>query len=1140
MRKTVVLALCLFFLTSFGTIRALAKDGDGGISATRKEVLKYANNHGRGQIGQIYTGDAGASAKAATDTFYLYGGPPNYPEGTFEGSGKAPGDVYGWTPTSLSNSHVYWHGSTIHADASIVGLSDSLFLGTGTNQCVISHHQKTSPTGWSGYGNNWDDQLVFRVQLQPADAAAMSTVQLTAEYKCDLENCCDYLMFEYETTSGWHTIAALDVSTYGNFDPNNPGTNLFKARLFDSNAPSHDGLSGGITYQTTDYVGANNDEIALRIRVVSDSSWSDEGGRPSGGGTYPRGGAYLDNIHVYLNGNQISFADWEGATIIDQPEGTITGLNKGAGSYPKAASGTISGWVPTPARYNGDFCNIISSFVEGDLDPTAEDNSAMLSFINEGQGAIDDPLGPNNASGVPPAVGSTTYGIPGGYVFEYQGGLLDAGEGGVYNKWISPSIAVDQGLPSTNGGFAMGFSLWADLPLSNYIFWRWSVRSHDPVAGGWTPWRDSPYHYYSETPAWENPVIDISSEVASGADSVQIGLMGRDAAVAFTGSPSMDATPGPEYDNVYLKRFDIYGPVITVPANDLFNDAFPPDGTRTSPVRFDPAGNIGGMGKGTTVYVPKDSLAVNVKAVIPGTSLADFGTMHVAQLENPYFDSSVRSAGKALVGATPTAAVVDAAHTGWACSTYDIAGHQSTANNLPVSDTYFFDLPDGPGYGLYGHADEEGLIYPGDVVHYYLEFSDDQPTPEVSRTVEDISVFLDFRQSTTWPRQWTMRALPTVISEFEQPGAIWWNDAGHSEGEEAMLLAFAQNGMLEGRDFDTYTTKGASSGLGNGLGSAGEHGATLFQMDGYDCLFYTLGTLSEPALSDGNKGVNGNDWSDDLSLVTSWHNQDADRFSVYFGEDFAQAMANQQHGAFLANILGVDFVGGDMNASHNLDDQVAPVVRPTGNYPSFVTIFSPYGGPPGINDWDILAAHSGAVVVGHEFTQRNGNFYATPRVASIVFDRLESGNRKVDITFPFDPFFVRDEFTNPESTGPIAARAYLLGDILNAFGKVGGGPPTSGQELPSKLWVEQNYPNPFNPSTTIKYSLPSRQQVEIGVYNLRGACIVNLVDGVQETGEHSVIWNGKDSHGTQVSSGLYLYKVRTEDAEIVKKMALIK
>ena len=108
-----------------------------------------------------------------------------------------------------------------------------------------------------------------------------------------------------------------------------------------------------------------------------------------------------------------------------------------------------------------------------------------------------------------------------------------------------------------------------------------------------------------------------------------------------------------------------------------------------------------------------------------------------------------------------------------------------------------------------------------------------------------------------------------------------------------------------------------------------------------------------------------------------------------------------------------------------------------------------------------------------------------------------------------------------------------------SFGKVGG-PSTGANKLPQKLVVSQNYPNPFNPSTTIKYAMPLREQVSIKVYNLHGAMVTTLLDGIQDAGDHSVIWNGKDRLGSTVSTGVYLYKVRTRDSEVVKKMALIK
>ena len=83
-------------------------------------------------------------------------------------------------------------------------------------------------------------------------------------------------------------------------------------------------------------------------------------------------------------------------------------------------------------------------------------------------------------------------------------------------------------------------------------------------------------------------------------------------------------------------------------------------------------------------------------------------------------------------------------------------------------------------------------------------------------------------------------------------------------------------------------------------------------------------------------------------------------------------------------------------------------------------------------------------------------------------------------------------------------------------------------------------PNPFNPSTTIKYSLPSRGEVSIKVYNMKGMLVRTLVEGVVDAGDHNVIWNGRDAIGSPVATGVYLYKIHTADTDIVKKMALIK
>jgi hypothetical protein len=85
-----------------------------------------------------------------------------------------------------------------------------------------------------------------------------------------------------------------------------------------------------------------------------------------------------------------------------------------------------------------------------------------------------------------------------------------------------------------------------------------------------------------------------------------------------------------------------------------------------------------------------------------------------------------------------------------------------------------------------------------------------------------------------------------------------------------------------------------------------------------------------------------------------------------------------------------------------------------------------------------------------------------------------------------------------------------------------------------------NYPNPFNPETTISYSLKDNVKVLLKIYNIKGQKVRNLVDEVLPAGEHTVIWDGRDSTDKRVGSGIYFYKLRAGDFQKVKKMILLK
>ena len=87
----------------------------------------------------------------------------------------------------------------------------------------------------------------------------------------------------------------------------------------------------------------------------------------------------------------------------------------------------------------------------------------------------------------------------------------------------------------------------------------------------------------------------------------------------------------------------------------------------------------------------------------------------------------------------------------------------------------------------------------------------------------------------------------------------------------------------------------------------------------------------------------------------------------------------------------------------------------------------------------------------------------------------------------------------------------------------------------------KNYPNPFNPITTISYDLPANiANPVIEIFNIKGEKVKTLVNEVLPVGEHSAVWNGRDSNGKRVSSGIYFYKLKAGDFQKVKKMMLLK
>ncbi|HOX86188.1 MAG TPA: Ig-like domain-containing protein [bacterium] len=102
------------------------------------------------------------------------------------------------------------------------------------------------------------------------------------------------------------------------------------------------------------------------------------------------------------------------------------------------------------------------------------------------------------------------------------------------------------------------------------------------------------------------------------------------------------------------------------------------------------------------------------------------------------------------------------------------------------------------------------------------------------------------------------------------------------------------------------------------------------------------------------------------------------------------------------------------------------------------------------------------------------------------------------------------------------------------------GPIVAQLPLPTEVRLTQNYPNPFNPQTTISFELPKTMRVALAVFNVTGQFVSSLYEGELTAGYHDVVWNGTDQHGISVPSGVYLYRLVTQEHTMTRKLLLSK
>ena len=93
--------------------------------------------------------------------------------------------------------------------------------------------------------------------------------------------------------------------------------------------------------------------------------------------------------------------------------------------------------------------------------------------------------------------------------------------------------------------------------------------------------------------------------------------------------------------------------------------------------------------------------------------------------------------------------------------------------------------------------------------------------------------------------------------------------------------------------------------------------------------------------------------------------------------------------------------------------------------------------------------------------------------------------------------------------------------------------------LPTRFALMNNYPNPFNLNTNISFAIPEECQVSLKLYNIAGQ-LVKSFEGIYQAGDHNLIWDGSDTRGEEVASGIYFYRLVAGDYICTKKMVLMK
>ncbi len=162
----------------------------------------------------------------------------------------------------------------------------------------------------------------------------------------------------------------------------------------------------------------------------------------------------------------------------------------------------------------------------------------------------------------------------------------------------------------------------------------------------------------------------------------------------------------------------------------------------------------------------------------------------------------------------------------------------------------------------------------------------------------------------------------------------------------------------------------------------------------------------------------------------------------------------------------------------------------------------------------------------------------TPTQLVHVKIEIADGSQNAGLSFE-QPLMAGQEYQSDNSTiyNPVVASDTYDGqlDPPNAI------EASAGNEIPSRFDLKPNFPNPFNPITTIHFDVPEHtNSLELAVYDVLGKKVAVLYQGSSQPGKFSFQWDGKNSFGNNMPSGIYFAVLKATGFHKTIKMMLVK